>query len=119
LPQCNPWGGAVGADSDGDGGTCDEINWNGVRQGSCRLVVIPVIQCANNIQDPCVLPSSSADMINVKFALFWLLPLVNNECKGNDCQIHGYFIDAGVSATGLVGKFNPQDSPFLVHKLVE
>ncbi len=119
LPQCNQWGGAVGADSDGDGGTCDEIMWNGVHQGSCRLVAIPVIQCNGGIMDPCVLPPPGTDMTNVKFALFWLLPLENDLCKGNDCQINGYFIDADVSAAGLVGEYDPENSPFLVFKLVE
>ena len=117
--ECNPWGGAITGDADGDGGTCDEIVWDGVRRGSCRLIAIPVIQCAGGISDPCLLPPPEADAVNVAFALFWLLPLENNKCKGNACEIKGYFIDAEVKATGLVGAYNPDNSPFNVWKLVE
>jgi len=117
--ECNPWGGAVGADSDGDGGTCDEIMWDGVRRGSCRLIAIPVVQCAGGVLDPCVMPAPSEDMVNVEFALFWLMPLPNNQCKGNSCNIEGYFIDAEVNAAGLVGAYDPENSPFNVWKLVE
>jgi len=108
---CNPWGGAVGPDSDGDGGTCDNINWTDGTHGSCLIIATPVIQPP--------LPKSSGDATNVAFALFWLKGFDKNRCKGNDCEIDGYFINAEVSVTGLFVTSNPDNTPFVVLRLVE
>ena len=107
---CNAWGAAAGPDSDNDGGICDNINWNGTR-GSCRIIAIPVIQPP--------LPQSSMDATNVWFALFWLNPLKAGKCSGNNCEIEGYFINAEVSVSGLLGRLDPTLTPFVVAKLVE
>ncbi|HXG36894.1 MAG TPA: Tad domain-containing protein [Dehalococcoidia bacterium] len=114
LPQCNPWGEAAGPDTDGDFGTCDNINWNGSQRGSCRIIALPIIQNVNG-----QLPPPSQNATNVGFALFWLLPLVNGTCSGNNCEILGIFIDAQVSVSGLLGKFDPDNTPFVVGKLIE
>ena len=110
-PECNPWSVAA-TDTDGDGGICDNISWQGSLRGSCRLIAIPIIQGSQ-------LPPPDEDVVNVGFALFWLLPLVNGLCSGNDCTIFGVFIDAEVSISGLLGQFNPDNTPFRVVSLIE
>lgn len=109
-PGCNPWRADL-TDTDGDGGVCDNITWTDGMRGGCRIIAIPVIQPP--------LPQASADATNVWFALFWLNPLQNGRCSGNDCEIEGYFIDAEVSVSGLLGRFDPSLTPFVVAKLVE
>ena len=108
VSQCNPWSKAA-ADTDGDGGTCDNLP-GGI--GSCRILAIPVIQ-GNE------LPAPSQDVTNVKFALFWLEPFESGKCSGNKCEVRGYFIDAEVSVNGLLGDLDPENNPFVVFKLVE
>ena len=111
LPGCNPWG-AAASDTDNDGGVCDNINYQGVMRGSCRILAVPVIRGPN-------LPPPSGNATNVAFALFWLLPLENGTCSGNDCEIKGYFISAEVSVSGLLATYNPEDSPFIVFHLIK
>jgi Flp pilus assembly protein TadG len=108
LAACNPWGSVAyaGLDSDGDGGTCDNLS-NG--NGSCRLVAVPVVDD---------LAQGSAPETITEFALFWLNS-IQQPCQGNHCEIAGYFIDAHVSISGLVGNYDPENSPFLIFKLVE
>ncbi len=110
--ECNPWNRAA-SDTDGDGGTCDNLP-GGI--GSCRLLAIPVIQGA----DDGSFPPPNQTVTNVKFALFWLEPFENSgTCSGNACEIKGYFIDAEVSVNGLLGALDPENNPFVVSKLVE
>ena len=65
------------------------------------------------------LPKSSKDATNVKFGLFWLNPLQNGKCSGNNCEIQGYFIHAEVSVSGLLAPLDPTNTPFTIVKLVE
>ncbi|MDO8616502.1 MAG: pilus assembly protein TadG-related protein [Dehalococcoidia bacterium] len=108
LAACNPWGSVAysSLDSDGDGGSCDNLS-NG--NGSCRLMAIPVIDDLGQ--------GSAAETIT-EFALFWLNS-IQQPCQGSHCEISGYFIDAHVSISGLVGNYDPEDNPFLIFKLVE
>jgi hypothetical protein len=113
VAGCNPWGGAVQGDTDGDGGSCDNILWhddegNASERGSCRVIAVPVV---NELTPP------NEPMTNLGFALFWVDTL--GHCSGNDCEINGYFIDAEVSVGGLLGAYNPDNTPFRVSKLVE
>jgi len=110
-PECNPWGVAA-SDTDGDGGSCDNLSWQGSLRGSCRIIALPVVQGSQ-------LPPPNEDTINTEFALFWLLPLVNGTCSGNNCEIYGVFIDAEVSVSGLLGQFDPANTPFRVVGLIE
>ena len=111
VSKCNPWNKSA-TDTDGDGGTCDNLP-NGV--GSCRLIAIPVI--AGDVNGD--FPPPSEDVTNIWFALFWLEPFENGMCSGNSCEIKGYFIDAEASVGGLLGVPNPGNNPFVVFKLVE
>lgn len=108
LTACNPWGSYAypSLDSDGDGGTCDNLS-NG--NGSCRLIAVPVVAD---------LAQGSAPETITEFALFWLNS-IQQPCNGNHCEIAGYFIHAHVSISGLVGNYDPANDPFLVFKLVE
>ncbi len=112
VTECNPWNRAA-SDTDGDGGTCDNLP-GGI--GSCRLLAIPVIRGEEDGSFP---PPNEA-VTNVKFALFWLEPFENGgQCSGNHCEIKGYFIDAEVSVNGLLGTLDPENNPFVVSKLTE
>jgi hypothetical protein len=108
VAGCNPWGEAARIDTDNDGGTCDNIRWKDGMRGSCRLVALPVVEA---------LTPPNEYMTNLRFALFWLHEL--GQCTGNNCEIMGYFIDAEVSVRGLLGPYDPSNTPFVVSKLVE
>jgi hypothetical protein len=112
VSSCNPWNQSA-ADTDGDGGTCDNLP-NGA--GSCRLIAIPVIAG----DDDGNFPPPDQEVTNIWFALFWLEPFANSgTCSGNSCEVRGYFIDAEASVSGLLGAPNPGNNPFVVSKLVE
>jgi len=108
VSKCNPWS-KVAEDTDGDGGSCDNLP-GGI--GSCRIIAIPVIEGDE-------LPPPNEDVTNVKFALFWLEPFEAGKCQGNTCEVRGYFLDAEVSVSGLIGDLNLENNPFVVFKLVE
>jgi Flp pilus assembly protein TadG len=74
---------------------------------SSRVVIVPVIG---------ELCNGRCDVTILKFAMFFLEEL--GDCKGNDCEVTGRFVDAQADMGSLLGNYEP-DGLFHFVRLVE